>query len=82
MGKGIEVAFLKRVFALLKEDGIEAIKAMYIPTAKNGQVRDFYDKIGFTLVGNESSSDGVRHYRMELSSSSLEIEPYYKMEIK
>ena len=64
LGKGIEEAFLKTVLNLLRLDGIRKVDADYIPTAKNGQTADFYDRIGMT--SDAASSDGAKHYTMAL----------------
>ena len=43
LGKGIEVAFIKRILLELRNQGITEVKAKYVPTAKNAQVKDFYE---------------------------------------
>lgn len=78
LGKGIETAFVKAILNGLACKGIETVSAKYIPTAKNNQVSDFYDKIGFTL--NEES-DGGKSYILSLNKP-LKIENYYKITIK
>lgn len=65
LGKKIEQAFINAVLNKLKEQGVRQIKATFIPTAKNSQVADFYDKIGFALV---SEQNGRRDYLFDLSA--------------
>jgi len=78
LGKGIEQAFLKK---LLSESQVQGrIKAKYIPTAKNAQVKDFYDRLGFTCV--KEGENGEKDYELNLSSANLEIKPYYNITIK
>ncbi len=78
LGKGIETAFVKTMLNLLREKGIKSVEACYIPTAKNGQVRDFYDKIGFEFSRED---DGVKSYSLTMGEP-FKIEDYYKITIK
>ena len=64
LGKGIEEAFLKTVFNLLRLDGYRHVEAVYLPTAKNGQTADFYDRMGMTCVS--TGDDGSKRYEMAL----------------
>lgn len=50
LGKGIETAFVDRVLQGLFAEGVERVEAHYLPTAKNGQVADFYPRMGFTAL--------------------------------
>ena len=52
LGKGIETEFVSCVLSQLFASGISQVKALYIPTAKNGQVANFYDRLGFENQGN------------------------------
>ena len=79
LGKGIEFAFVKKVLSLLKECGVTNLKASYIPTAKNAQVADFYNKCGFLL---QSEHDGIKNYGLSLNEAELIIEDYYHINIK
>jgi FkbH-like protein len=78
LGKGIEMAFIHSLLNTLTEDGVRKVKASYIPTAKNAQVSDFYDRAGFKFL-NESS--GVKSYSVDLSDK-IEIKEYYKINYK
>lgn len=80
LGKGIEKAFIRKILALLKEDGVETVKASYLPTAKNAQVADFYDHCGFSCVAQ--AADGSRKYVFDLKDADLEIEKYYHINLK
>lgn len=80
LGKGIEIAFLKSVLAILKGCGVDYIQAKYIPTQKNGQVADFYDRCG--LILKSESTDGSKYYELVLSEAELAIEDYYHVNIK
>lgn len=78
LGKGIERAFMRCIFDELYEKGIKRIHAEYIPTAKNGQVADFYEQMGFEVL--ENRGDTQKTYLLNLSGT-YQIEPYYKLTI-
>lgn len=65
LGKGIEKEFIRQILLILKQSGVNELKAIYIPTAKNVQVKDFYENNGFTLV--EERSDGTKKYSVDLT---------------
>lgn len=78
LGKGIETAFVKTLLNMLKSKGFTSVSAKYIPTAKNRQVSDFYDRCGFSLI---SDSEGTKDYVVPLEGS-LDIDECYKITIK
>ena len=80
LGKGIEVAFAKKIFSLLTEGGVNTLTAKYIPTAKNVQVKDFYEKCGFVCY--DEKEDGCKYYSLEIESSDLIIKDLYKIIVK
>lgn len=80
LGKGIEYAFLKTVLSQLRSEGVGAVKAAYLPTIKNKQVADFYDKNGFAV--DSEGADGTKHYILSLAEADLNIEDYYHISIK
>lgn len=80
LGKGIETAFMKKMLQLLKEDGIGKIKAIYIPTAKNSQVKEFYERCGFNCIAENGL--GEKNYVANLRDMDLNIEDYYKIELQ
>lgn len=78
LGKGIENAFIKTILNDLSAKGIVAVEGQFIPTTKNGQVNDFYDRVGFDI---RCESDGVKTYIMPLNGL-LKIDDCYKITIK
>lgn len=80
LGKGIEIAFIKKVLSLLLEKNYSLIKAKYLPTPKNAQVKDFWDKVGF--VCNKENEDGSKEYVLNLSEADLTINDLYNITIK
>lgn len=80
LGKGIETAFIKKVFQLLREQGVSEMEAVYVPTAKNAQVKDFYDGVGMHCIAE--NENGEKQYKAFLDEMDLSIQDYYQMEIK
>ena len=78
LGKDIEKAFVKSILNILYDKGIKKVKASYIATAKNAQVADFYDKIGFTRI---AETDDTHDYLLQMNSK-FEIPDYYHITIK
>ena len=79
LGRGIETAFLKTILGLLRSKGVRIVKARYIPSAKNMQTADFYDRMGFERV---SDSDGVKDYTVSLETFDFSVSDIYKIDIK
>lgn len=80
LGKGIEIAFVKKVMEILASLGVEKLTAKYLPTAKNAQVKDFWEKCGFTCVSE--SEDGNKNYSLALKDADLTIKDFYYITIK
>ena len=78
LGKGIEQAFLSYCLNLLMQEGAQKIHASYLPTAKNSQVSDFYDRMGFSLTDIRNE---CKYYELPLHEA-FSIKPYYKIEVK
>lgn len=78
LGKGIEYVFVKKVLSLLKQKQVSQVKGDYYPTAKNTQVAQFYDKLGFVLSHEEN---GSKHYLATIDALNLDIEDYYTIKI-
>jgi FkbH-like protein len=73
LGKQIEEAFLNIVLNQLKQQNIQTIQAQYIPTAKNIQVKEFYDKQSFQRIAGQENSVV---YEMDLALRDFVIKPY------
>lgn len=78
LGKGIEDAFFKFVLKLIKEKGIQELEAEYIPTNKNSQVADFYDKY---KKEDKFNSDEGTVYKIDINKA-ISIPEYYKINLK
>ena len=79
LGKGIEIAFAKKVMSMLSASGVEELTAKYLPTAKNAQVKDFYEKCGFTCVAEKE--DGNKDYTIDLKTADLNIKELYHITV-
>ena len=77
LGKNIETAFLKYVLQQLKESGMLQVTSAFIPTAKNMQVLDFYEKNGFDLASK--TAEGEKYYLCHLNQKNTQIEDTYKI---
>jgi FkbH-like protein len=60
IGRGVETAIWRHIVADAVAHGCSELRASYLPSAKNAQVADFYDRLGLSLI--EQHSDGSRHY--------------------
>lgn len=78
LGKGIEDAFVKTVLNLMRLDGVRKIVADYVPTAKNGQTAEFYDRMGMNSAGMDE--DGTKHYTMDLTQV-FDIKNYFNIRV-
>lgn len=78
LGKGIEEAFVKTVLNLMRLDGVRKVTADYLPTARNGQTADFYDRMGLTCAC--TGDDGAKHYELDLASV-YEIKNCYNIRV-
>ena len=47
MGRGVENAILSQILKEAKHNGVEELRAEFIPTAKNKPAENFYEKLGF-----------------------------------
>lgn len=80
LGKGIEEVFVKKILSILADEDVSNMKATYIPTAKNAQVKDFYERCGFTLV--VENNNGIKDYEINLADADLSTKELYNVTIK
>jgi FkbH-like protein len=66
LGRGIEQTLLEFAAARARARGRRSLQGAYVPTAKNGQVAEFYPRAGFTATDKEQ---GV--FALDLSASEL-----------
>lgn len=63
IGRNIEHAFMDYLISYIKDCGINIVRAKYIQTQKNEQVKDFFDKCSFFLDG---SSEAGKNYVLDI----------------
>lgn len=80
LGKGIEYAFVKQIFSLLSVQGFGVLTAKYVPTKKNLQVEDFWEKVGFECT--QKGEDGSKNYKILLKNTDLSIKNFYNIVVK
>jgi FkbH-like protein len=78
LGLHIEFVTLQSILNVFFKKGVKSVRAKYIPTAKNIQVVDFYDKLGFKTV--KIDKQGIKYYQFE-QKSFFEIEDFYKIKM-
>ncbi|MGH8605427.1 MAG: GNAT family N-acetyltransferase, partial [Gammaproteobacteria bacterium] len=63
LGRGIETAVMNHLKSQgLERNGVEKIKACFIPTKKNAPAREFFETQGFEIVGLDEA--GAKHYEL------------------
>jgi FkbH-like protein len=72
LGRNLETVFLDRCLVMLQKCwGVSKWFAEYIPSPKNGQTADFYSRVGFTVIQEDSA---VKVYQSNSDQrQSLEI---------
>jgi predicted enzyme involved in methoxymalonyl-ACP biosynthesis len=56
LGRGMEEFIHNHLLALARERGAKRIVGKYIPTKKNGLVRDLYSKLGYVRIGDDGGT--------------------------
>lgn len=62
LGKNIEYDFVKQILSTLSSLEVERVEGHYIPTAKNGQTADFYDRCGFEKLSDGQYIKDIKNY--------------------
>jgi len=78
LGRNIETVFLREIIRTISERGVRRVMALYKKTLKNGQVEQFYDKHGFTLL---TVSDTERSYEADSTVFLSGHEPLNYIEV-
>jgi FkbH-like protein len=76
IGRNIETAVMLEIIDFLKAKGFSKATAAYLPTAKNNQVVEFYERCGFSLLHHEN---GNKTYELELSDFQAEWPNYLSL---
>jgi FkbH-like protein len=78
IGRGVETGIWPRIVADAVQRGCTEVRAEFIPSAKNAQVQDFYDRLGMIL--HHKSCEGVQRYA--IAAADLGSPPHPWIEIK
>jgi FkbH-like protein len=73
LGRKVEAAMLSELAQAARAGGARWLIGRYVPTAKNGMVREHYAKLGFTLVEELPSGECI--WQLDLSAFSAEDLP-------
>lgn len=73
LGRGVELSFWGHVMDAARARRCRSFVAEYLPTAKNAQVSDFWDRLGLELAGEDPT--GRRNYRVDLSNVQIAPRP-------
>lgn len=65
IGRTADAEMLARLSRIALARGYRVLRGTYVPTAKNGLVKDLYGKFGFTLAGER---DGVTTWTYDLAA--------------
>ncbi len=65
IGRNIEYAFIDYIIKIIGDRKVNLIKARYIKTQKNEQVKDFFEKCSFVLV---ESTDLMKNYALDINN--------------
>ncbi len=63
IGRKIEVVFVSKILSLLKQKGYQTVYASFLKSPKNAQVKDFYEKIGFSILKEDQE---IKFYELDL----------------
>ncbi|MCP4559944.1 MAG: HAD-IIIC family phosphatase [Bosea sp.] len=74
LNRRVEEAVLNKLAERLSERGGGVLHGLYLPTAKNGLVKDHYRKLGFEQVGGEA--DGSTRWKLDLSTFTPSDAPF------
>lgn len=80
LGRGVEKVFISSILNILYSRKIHTVRASYIKTAKNSQVANFYDQLGFSVDPLSKGDDNEKKYILEMSNP-LKKYSYCKVEI-
>jgi FkbH-like protein len=65
LGRRVEEAVLRHMVGQARTHGITEIIGRYLPTARNGLVRDHYEKLGFAKI---SEANGETVWRLDIAA--------------
>ena len=76
IGRGVETGIWDRIITDALHRGCTELRAAYLPSAKNAQVFDFYDRLGLPMT---KEREGARYYTMTTADFALMPQPWIEM---
>ena len=76
IGRNIEFSYFSHIVKDLANKGYQKLTANYVPSKKNAQVEDFYDKVGLNLIEN---IDGTKYYSLNIADFEPKKVDYIKI---
>ncbi|TET28401.1 MAG: HAD-IIIC family phosphatase [Candidatus Bathyarchaeum sp.] len=70
IGRKVETAFLAKIVADAKEQGVSTLVGECIPTQKNAPVKNFYSSYGFEELAQEGN---LYRWRLDLTKSTVKM---------
>lgn len=77
LGRGVEEVFIIQALKLAKQRGCELVIGEFYPTAKNAQVKDFYQKQDFEAISS-SNKEAEGRYLLNIKETIKEEPSYFK----
>ncbi len=78
LGRRLEQVMLAALMCYARAQGLRHVLGEYVPTARNGQVSDLFDRLGFERL--EEGAQGERRYAWDLSRGVLEGASYCQVD--
>jgi FkbH-like protein len=82
IGREVETAFLGALLAALERRGVKEVIGRYLPTAKNGIVRDFYARAGFAQVEGDGGGEGGTEWSFSLDGRPLPQSKFLSVKVE
>ena len=70
--RGMEEFIINTLVKTAAEQGFTTIRAEYLPTAKNAMVKDIYETLGFTALGDGQFVCDTRSFRENKTRIKME----------
>lgn len=71
LGRGVEQAMLKVIAGKASDAGAHRLLGRYLPTRKNGLVKDLYARLGFAPLEHDDGGDGASSWELPLEPGAL-----------
>jgi len=78
LGRQVEEVMLGALIRYASAHGVRYVIGEYVPTAKNEQVRDLFDRLGFERI--VEGPDGERKYRWDLFERAFEWPDFFRVD--